>query len=59
MSAGRALLTGATGLIGRQAIEPLQEAGFDVVALTWDDAEIPAGAFSYKHLGAHETRRSI
>jgi nucleoside-diphosphate-sugar epimerase len=34
MSARRVLLTGATGLIGRQTIAPLRERGFTVVALS-------------------------
>lgn len=34
MEGERVLLTGATGLIGRQTIAPLQERGFTVIALT-------------------------
>jgi uncharacterized protein YbjT (DUF2867 family) len=32
MSSPRVLLTGATGLIGRQVVKPLQMAGFTVLA---------------------------
>lgn len=33
------ILAGASGLIGKEAIEPLQQAGFDVYALTIDSLE--------------------
>lgn len=36
-SSKKVLLTGATGLIGKETIEPLKEAGFSVYALTIDD----------------------
>jgi len=43
MSARRVLLTGATGLIGRQTIAPLRERGFTIVALSHSSRSV-AGA---------------
>ncbi|MDR3244615.1 MAG: NAD-dependent epimerase/dehydratase family protein [Elusimicrobiota bacterium] len=37
MSNKKVIITGATGLIGKESIKPLQEAGFDIFALTIDD----------------------
>lgn len=39
---GRVLLTGATGFIGRAAIEPLQKAGFEIHAVAWRRLATPA-----------------
>ena len=38
-SSKKVVITGATGLIGKEAIEPLKKAGFDVYALTIDEIE--------------------
>jgi nucleoside-diphosphate-sugar epimerase len=37
MTDKKVIITGATGLIGKESIKPLQEAGFDIYALTIDD----------------------
>jgi nucleoside-diphosphate-sugar epimerase len=39
---GRVLLTGATGFIGRAAIEPLREAGFEIHAVARRQLDTPA-----------------
>ncbi|MDR2426512.1 MAG: NAD(P)-dependent oxidoreductase [Endomicrobium sp.] len=40
----KVVITGATGLIGKEAIKPLKEAGFDVYALTIDKIEASSNA---------------
>ena len=35
-SSKKVLVTGATGLIGKELLEPLRQAGFDVFAITID-----------------------
>jgi nucleoside-diphosphate-sugar epimerase len=42
VSAGRILVTGASGFIGRRALEPLRRRGFDVHATARDASRIPA-----------------
>ncbi|MCL2145207.1 MAG: NAD-dependent epimerase/dehydratase family protein, partial [Endomicrobia bacterium] len=38
-SSKKVIITGASGLIGKEALEPLQQAGFDIYALTIDDQD--------------------